>query len=307
MATPIQIEWLNQNSLRNYPIEENRRKRPDGGSSGYFLDSLSLPNDFLVDFTFSIPAESAFNMFLSRLSLVGSSVILSFSIGNVEVASVEIDVSAHTSYSGYRIYGKGEYEGCNGYVVIGTFETLRSIYPDGYYSFSESETKLETRCIRPSLRHIRSMSTYDPMTGYVTKKLFGNIKLVAGSNIRFRYESGTNTIWIDADSDAYNESCDCDGKRRVVKSINGVSLANVQIVGDDCVSVSTSNNKIVISDSCSKPCCGCAELDLVNGKLKDLETAIASINVYASNLDEKINTFRQNYIASDRCEYGVVN
>jgi hypothetical protein len=63
----------------------------------------------------------------------------------------------------------------------------------------------------------------------------------------------------------------------------------VEIVGDGrCVEVTTSGNRIIIRDTCSEPCCGCPELELITQRLELQESVLRRVEEYALQLQDKI-------------------
>lgn len=296
MADERQTEWLNQNALRNYPFRENAQRRPHL-SDGSLL--APLPNRVVVDFVMTVGSEVSTDVYLRKLALVGDSLTFVFGSGDEDCATVHVDMSGHAPNKGYGFSGTGEYADARGCLVVGDLTGLSDELPDGVYDFSEEETLFEHRCVRPSVRRVSSISLQDPNTGYASKKLRGNVKLIAGQNVYLRFDADLNAIWIGADGNSgYNETCDCGGETSV-KTLNGISVENITLVGDDCVSVSTSGNTIRISDKCSKPCCGCAEIDFINEKIIQLNTALRKLDSYAGVLDTRLAELRASYVQSD--------
>jgi len=60
--------------------------------------------------------------------------------------------------------------------------------------------------------------------------------------------------------------------------------------------VETSGNKIIISDNCSAPCCGCPELEFITDSLKVLDSTISNLESYSQQLAERISNFVTNFI-----------
>lgn len=298
MADVHQVEWLNQNALRNYPIRENAQRRPSL-PDGTLLTDLALPTYVITDFVMSVPSEAPTDVYVSKLVIVGDAMTFVFSSGDGVVASVYVDRSSHKPNTGYRFSGTGSLEGSVGCLVVGNLSSLSDDLPDGVYNYAEAETVFEYRCVRPSAAGVASLSIENTVTGYRSKKLRGDVKLVAGTNISLKYDPEDNAIWINADGNAgYNDKCDC-GTETTVKTINGISVENVTLIGDDCVSVTTVGNTLKISDTCSKPCCGCAEIDFINEKIAQMNTAVRKLDSYAGVLDTRITELKSAYVQTD--------
>lgn len=298
MPGTSQIEWLNQNSLRNYPIRENANRLPTI-EGVYDTSMFVLPNYVVVDFVMSLSSELSNEIYISRMSLVNGSITFVISGELGLVSTVFVDGKTHSPNSTYQFAGVNEYAGSRGAIVIGDISNLSDDLPDGVYEYSKENTLFETRCVRPSIRNVASLAIYDTMSGYRSKKLRGDVKLIAGNNVSLKYDAEKNAVWISADSNAgYNDACDC-GSETTVKTINGLSVENVVLEGDDCVDVRTDNGVITISDKCSKPCCGCAELDFINDKISILNTALMKLDTFANTIDRRITELRTYYDLSD--------
>lgn len=294
MADVIQLEWLNQNSLRNYPIRENAQRRPSL-NDGTLVDEYAIPNYLITDFVMTIDNESSSALYIMKMILSNSA--LTFIIGSEGdvAATVSVDLTTHKTNDSYTFRGLNSYASAIGCMVVGDTARLREDIPDGVYSYTYTETCFEYRCVRPAIRRVSSLCIYDDQTGYSTKQLYGKVRLIAGDNIILRYDEENNGIRIDADSSKkYNEECEC-GAETTVKTINGLSVENVTLVGDDCISVTTDGTVIKISDTCSKPCCGCAEMNFLNEKLSQLNTAVNKLENYADALDSRISELHSAY------------
>lgn len=298
MSDTIQLEWLNQNALRNYPFLENARRRPVF-PDGSVVDELAIPNYLITDFIMTVAGSKSTELYLKKMAIVGDSLTFVIGCAGETVASVYVDAASHTTNKGYQFSGINDYDGARGCIVIGDITRLRDDIPDGVYNYSESETSFEYRCVRPSLRGVSSLCVHDPVTDHSTKRLYGDVRLVAGDNVYLKYDEAANSIIINADSnEQYNDACRC-GQNTRVMSVNGISVNDVTILGDDCVSVTKNGSIIQISDKCSKPCCGCAELDFINTKIAQLNTAINKLDVYSVTLGDKILELQNSYVQSD--------
>jgi hypothetical protein len=160
------------------------------------------------------------------------------------------------------------------------------------------------------------------ISGPVDIKLqVGDIKLIAGTNMRIRYvpltivENGVEKacpgIRFDAISgENLNEECECDTvvkKPSCIQTINGVApdnSGNINIIGDSCIEISdatkTESGFIMIVDNCSKPCCGCAELQYLTGNIKLLESTLDRLNATTDQVQTRIENFYLNFIQTVR-------
>jgi hypothetical protein len=294
-ASVIATEWQNQNSLRNYPFREDCGLRPNDSAGNLIQNGFRLPNHLLVDMVVGVSsAPYDPTAYLKRMSVVDGSVTLVFADRQGADA---FTVGATLGESVKELSGVGSFADARGAVVFGDLERFFSDVPDGLYVFSMSETLVEPTCIRPSAAGVRSIAAVDA-SGYRTEGLQGDVNLIAGDNVHIRYDESDNALVISADPDSgYTDGCDCDESgMRYVRSINGIMTEDVRIVGDDCVDVTTDGGIIRISDTCSKPCCGCAETAFINQTINDLQASVNTLTDNADILAERITNFVNSFL-----------
>ena len=301
-SNPIATGWLNENSLRDYPIHEGCGLRPNDSTGTLVENGWRVPNCLLVDMSVSI-SGSNFDPFLymGQLSVVGGGVTLVFCDRNGDrVMSVFASLSDHVKNSAYQVAGTGSFSDARGVVCIGDLESFFEQTPDGVYEFSPEESRIEPSCIRPSVTGVRLLRAIDA-SGFTSYSLSGDVNLVAGDNIRFDYDQASNSLQISADPNSgYSEKCDCgETGQKFVRSINGVAVENVNIVGDgECVEVSASDGVITLVDKCSKPCCGCAETAFINQTINNLQTSVNTLTGNVSSLGDRLSAFVDSYVLS---------
>lgn len=293
-----QVEWLNQNAGRAYPIQEDMGRAPTS-SGGGLLPGIQLPNYVLVDAVFTVPGDPSTRVYLAQLSYAGTVLSLVFrTVAGATLTALAVDLSSHKPNTPYSVSGIGDLQDCRGWVTIGDLSRLPADLPQGLYLFGAGQTLLEARTTRPAIRGVRSLRIQNGAT--VSPSLTGNVNLVAGPNISFQYRSDLNAILVSAIPNAgYREACPCQDNlaASLVQTINGIPLKDVTIVGDgECVQVTTSGNTITITDICSKPCCGCPELDFLNQTVDVINSSLTRLEQYSQQLNERITTFTSNYI-----------
>lgn len=298
MATSvIAVEWLNQNAQRNYPFREDCALRPNDSAGSLIEDGWRVPNYLVTDFVLGVNGSDYDpNIYLKRLSVVNRTLTLTFSDTDGNDA---ITLSAVEGERYKPVAGVGKFESARGMVCLGDLTRFFDETPDGLYSFALEESLIEPTCIRPSAAGVSSLSI-ESANGYSTKGLRGDVKLVASDNINLKYDIRKNAIIISADPNSgYSPGCTCDDEEgRIVRSINGIRTQDVIIVGDDCVKVETDSEQgiIRITDSCSKPCCGCAETAFINQSINDLQSSVTTLTNNASILSDRITEFVNNYL-----------
>jgi hypothetical protein len=294
--------WLNQNSQRTYPFAEDSRLRPtlDGVPSEDYRFPLGGVLDLMLE---TSKPDDVRSVYMSTFTLAGGVATIAFS----DVASRELLASASCTrtddtYTPVNFTGFGKHDDIRGTVVFGEFSKVYDKLPDGIYSFEPEETTFEARCVRPSVPCVSGVFVTKAYGDMESSRLRGDVALIAGRNVHLDYDEADNAIIISADSRYdYNDKCDCgDADRNPVVTINGISADDVVIEGDDCVNVEVSDGRIKISDTCSKPCCGCAELTFLNEKSNLLTTALGKLENYSNNLENRLNEFVMNALLSER-------
>lgn len=301
-TNPIATGWLNENALREYPFHEGMGLRPNDTAGTVVMSGWSLPNCLLVDMSIAVDGSN-FDpfLYLGQLSVVGGSVTLVFCDRNGNrVMSVFVSSDSHEKNASYQVAGSGSFADARGVVCIGDLDEFFSSTPDGLYEFSQEEAQIEPTCIKPSAIGVKTLRAVDA-SGYTSVGLTGDVNLVAGENIRFDYNPDTNSLWISADPNSgYTDACDCadNGQQHIVRSVNGIQVENVNIVGDECMQVSTDNGIIQLSDTCAKPCCGCAETAFINQTINDLQTSVNTLAGNVASLGGRLQTFVTSYVLS---------
>ena len=300
---PIATGWLNENALREYPFHEGCGLRPNDSAGSLVESGWSVPNSLLVDMSLSVDGSNYDPfLYLGQMSVVGSSVTMVFcDRSGARVVVLYADAGTHSENTAYQVSGTGSFLGARGVVCIGDMNDFLERTPEGVYNFSSSETQIEPTCIRPSIVGVRSIRSVDGV-GYSSQMLSGDVKLIAGRNIRLDYSPDDNAIWISADPNSgYSDKCDCgEAESKTVRSINGIAVEDVKIVGDDCVNVDTDTGSgvITITDTCAKPCCGCAETIFINQTINDLQTSVNTLEGNVSSLGDRLLTFVNSYVLS---------
>lgn len=300
MPAIVYEEWLNQNAYRAYPFAENSQRYPVD-QTGTLIEDAQLPNYVIVDFVFAMPGAVDARLYLSQFAIVGNllSLVFAETLTGSNVTTVAVDLNTHTANQGYLLVGMGDWSDGRGRVVIGDLRNLATDLADGLYTYAADQTTLEACVVRPTVRGVRSLQIQNGDN--LSELISGNIKLVAGSNVSLTYDSTNNAIWIHAVANAdYQQPCDCaddSAQTNVVRTLNGIPLADAVLEGDgSCIRVETSGNRIVISDICSEPCCGCPELQYLTESLKIMDMSLSKLEEYSQRLAQQIEDFRTNYV-----------
>lgn len=321
MPASWNIEWLNLNGNRRYPFKEDMRLIPIVEEEEQ--SDIIFPNYAIVDAIFVLPSTSNVDtrVYMNSYSYTQSYLSLSFADqDNIKVGEVTINLASHiTNTSYYLSAGNAKYLDAVSKVVIGQLSTLSADLPTGIFSFNIEGTELEARTVRPDIRGVHALQLMQGQS--LSNLIYGDIKLVAGTNIRLRYvpvdiiENGINKrypgIRIDAISaEGLDEECVCDTlatKYDCIRTINGVwadPQGNINIIGDDCIHIpapgEADSGFILITDNCSRPCCGCAELEYLTTNIKLLESTLDRLNSRTDQVQTAQQNFYTNYLQTVR-------
>lgn len=298
MATSI--EWLNSNANRAYPFREDSTLRDTTGS-------IVIPNNMIVDLCLVVPANFDDLVYLSRLVYSGPTLEIALAIdGGAEFASLTINLDTHVTNAGYNISGTGEMADVRGRICFGDLSALSTQLVQGVFSFFPSATTFEARAVRPDLRGVRSIRIVKA-DGSVSEPLFGTVNMVEGSNIRLTYVPATGSmphgIRIDSLATDLEEECECNQAQvrpKPIKTINGVAADSggnlIFEPLEQCMEIAASGNKITFKDKCSKPCCGCTELEFITQQMEMLKTSINTLKTNLAQLSAAETNFYTNVL-----------
>ena len=289
-------EWLNTNAYRAYPFKE------DTSVQSINDVGISLPKYLFVDFVLTVAGSQDIVIQLTQLAYVGGFLTAVFTekITNEPVTTVSVNIATHTPNMAYALVGQGNYEDARGKVVLGLLDQLATDLPEGIYTFA---TELESCTIRPDIRGVRSLQV--GAGGNLSDYISGVVKLLEGTNVKLTYMPAFNGVRIDAISgEGLNETTSCDDAYELpqpIRYINGINAPDVEIIGDGkCVEVTTSGNKIIISDKCSQPCCGCPELEFITSNLELLQSTLGRLESFETLLQDRITNLVMVMLANEK-------
>lgn len=309
------LEWGDHNTERAFPLTVEATKQDTSGT-------FTLPDDFLVDLRLAVGIGSNWEPHKFFLKSLGNySTGFSLSIGyddgsssGLLVASASIARSAYQPYEYYRLSGLGDFIDAHGFVQLGKLDGIDQ-QPGGQFQFDPAGGALETDTIQPQIRTLQSLTVVNGTTA--SEKLYGDIELVAGRNMRITVVNvgGVNQIVFDAiEGEGLNEECVCEGDPEAVPitTINGVpgtSDGDFTLLGNNCLEIEPITNGLRLKDVCSEPCCGCEELETVTAQLEQfykqattLDNFLAELLARTSQMDQLVLGSRLNDRGCNTCE-----
>ena len=237
MAKINNVEWLNENSNRNYPLKEGASR---------IGDSITLPRDFLVDAQITGGTLGEY-YYVSEVNTNNGiiTVLINDFMGN-QALSFEIDSSTHLKNKRYTPETRFQPE-MNGKIVVGEVqEVLDTLGHVGGSSFSGVATQMEETVV----------TTTDSDVRVTSNSADGNATLLRG-DVGFRGESGilitqdesTNDIVVGFEDPTVPSDCECPPNFPDIKALNGQPpdcSGNFNICGEGVITIKTEGNTICV-------------------------------------------------------------
>jgi len=307
------VQWLNQNSQRSYPVTDWATKKDKTGT-------VELPDDFIVALYFpvhaglSVEPEKFFIKFLGVYP-TGYNIGIGYDTGALDpplVASVNIARDLHVENRSYALAGSDDFDDSVGKIAIGKLDNV-DMLPPGQYEFEPAAATLETDAIWPMIRGISSLTVVNGSD--ISPRLYGDIELVAGNNMRIvanQIEGAAPEVVFSAiDGEGLNEDCACDeeGEGPCIRFINGIPPlpdGNFRIVGDKCMEVNPIEHGLQFRDQCSEPCCGCEELEALARQIDRFADGVLTLQNFASNLGSEVTQMSQVVLGSRLSDQGCI-
>lgn len=301
MPLNINRDWLNLNGQRRYPLA--------GDATRVDLTAgFTIPDDFLVEL--QLPVHAGLDVDPGRFFVLGVGAYASgYSLtvgyqpatgGAVAAATALVPAAGFARNGVYALGGIAPFDDTFGKVVIGRLDSI-ALQPPGSWTFDLDATRLDPDAIRPIIRGVSSLVAVNGAQRSV--RLQGDVALIAGANCQLdvveadgqdplvvvNFLEGAGTV----------TPCECAGdvsQPVPIATINGLgpdASGAFSIVGSDCLQVQAIPGGVRLVDVCSKPCCGCAELDQIVQTLRQLDQQRATVQEFVSRLQVAVDTMDQ--------------
>lgn len=288
------LPWLVQNSQRHYPISEDASATDSTGS-------FTVPDQLLLELNLSVPAGLDLEpdrFFIGQLNVFagGFTLTVSYDDGTSSppgVATAVVPFSGHTENNSYAMPGVGEFQDLVGRVTVGRLDELQAL-PAGSYVFGPEAGRIDPDCVRPQLRGVTSIVLVNGNDR--SERLYGDIELEAGTNIRLSVSSATGlptVIRFDAVSgEGLSDDCGCgDTSGPPIRTINDVrptASGDFTLRGDACVEIDPITNGLQLRDVCSAPCATCKDLEVITQDLANLFAGAANLTNFVNRLEARV-------------------
>ena len=308
-----QLEWLNHNSQRAYPLADDATQQDATGT-------FSLPQDFIVELELSIHAghnvdPAAFFIMNVACYAAGYSIVVGYNASNgaIPVATALITAAAMTKRNvPFRLGGLGNFLDATGHVTIGTLDSI-SQQPSGQWTLTYEGGRLEQDALLPNIRNITSIQVQNGTE--LSDRIYGDVILQAGTNYRITpvLEEGMDAVLIlDAISGAgLSKDCICvnnalDSCIRTIDRIGPTPDGDFTILGNDCLQVQPIANGVQLVDTCSQPCCGCKELETVTAALAQFGAQATTLENFLVSLEARVTQMDQVVLGSTLGDRGCI-
>ncbi len=293
----INVELLNQNAMRSYPLSDEVTERD---TTGGFI----LPRDLLVDF--SMPLDVNLDVdttlfYVSEVAVYGTGVTITVrhSTSGV-VGSVAVASSSHTINKTYYLPGQGVFDGMMGKVTIGDIgQTLAAA---GVYAFALTDTRVLPQLFQFDVRGVTSLRVLNGTED--SGPVYGTLDLANGRNVRLRVEDTDpddfpddptrKTIYIDAlMREGLNEECGCEGEVtpppfiRTINDVPPLADGSFFLLGDACIKFDETGSAgaLQVRDECSQPCCSSRELQVIEDDLNGLNLDVRTQRAFMDRIE----------------------
>jgi hypothetical protein len=298
MAAIDNLDFLNLNSLRNYPLKEGVSRI---SSNGLF----TIPNDFIVDAQFAVSNDVIKQLYISKIANFVTTITLEISDDSSALVGLfTIDTSVHTQNKVYVMVPSASYAGGNAQLVIDTLDSINKC-PSGIFSFTLATTEFETRTVIPSLNGISRLIFTNASGNSFT--LTGDINIKARTNLKFKLDSG-NTVILDAGENIGLNTI-CANTHNCIKTINGIGGDvddDFTLAFSDCAVLNPipSGTGLLLEDVCCKPCVGCSDISTLTTRLITAEDSLVTLRQYYTDLQVLFQEFKTTVTYSCNCPPG---
>jgi len=298
MSAIIGTEWLNSNSLRNYPLSQLATQQANNSS-------FEIPDELFVDMKLAVPYIAGLKpagFYISSITVYPQGFV--FELGyDGDFQAPGIAVSSPIAFAGFTqntsvaikgISSSSSYDFSQilGVAIIGDVTKLQGAV--GTLTFNLAGSRLESTVVSFGLKRISGIRVVN--SGFTTPVLSGQISLQSGSNHSIIVNSSANYSSLQKnaiDGGGLAEICDCNDIElspciKTINNIGGDAQGNINIVNGDCIAITSTANGISISDTCAKPCCGCNELQVVVTDTQNLNNRLTELALQITQLASSV-------------------
>ena len=290
------LEWLNHNSQRSYPIADWANRECNLSSD------IKLPNDFILALSLSV--NSSHNIEIDKFYIKAIAVMDKCCSITIGYAEGELDVAEITIYTEslqdtYAFTGIDNFDDVKGYIGINKNSIIFAEL-SGYFTFDYESTAIEPDCIRNTSKMLSGIQI--DTGNRKSNRMYGRRTFFSGDNFNIDAvtEGDTTTITFNAidssvkkqlNGEEEEEECMPNfAKKKPILSINGVKPdkdGNIEIEGLNSAVIRKVGNGIKVEDAFAEPCCQCDDLNALYDKLNELIAKYRPMQALASDIDTR--------------------
>lgn len=286
------LDWLNSNSVRNYPIKDGLGRVSDNGL-------FTIPNNLIVDLSLcSSQAGDSPTLYVSRISVSNVSLLIEVSVAGYGVFGTFQTNLPFNDYNIDVVLTAGvAFPTATGVITLGSSDDLQSL-PSGDFTFSATNTALLMRVFSPAVAGVSWISFNDTKGNSIKKT--GYVRIRGNNNLQFREVAGV--VYLDA-GEGLGLNKICADIPTPILTINGVGPddnGNFTLINGNCISIDDEQYGLLLANPCGQTCLGCDAIDTLTTQTNSLEAGILDLRAFASNLQNVI-TQATNLITIPRC------
>lgn len=295
----MNLDFLNLNSLRNYPIQDDLSRVSDDGQ-------FTIPNSLIVDMSVCPPQTGDAlivvgdvpQLYISRIVSGSANLVIEISVNGYGVfGTFQTVLSSISENTDVALTPGSLFPSATGIITIGSIADLTNL-PYGNFTFSYPNTGLLMRVFSPNNSGVSWINFSDAQGNSAV--LTGNIELIGNSNIQFRTVSGI--VYIDA-GEGLGLNKTCTTVPEPILTINGVgpdSNGNFTLIGSNCVNIADASFGVLLTNPCGQPCLGCDAIDTLTTQVNSLESSVLNLKTFVDGLQNVI-TQATNLISLPKC------
>jgi hypothetical protein len=289
-------EFTEHNALRSYPFANGTSRRPTIGTNDF-----QIPNDFIVGAVISVTANPTVIhpdcFFLQRLSAYPHGYTLTIAYRKYEDDTNFTDISVaratilvtefENKFTIIPLVPLTDFYGIQGHVTIGNVTNIQTLL-SGEWLFDLTSARFDVDIVRFIPRCISNITVTNPDGSF--PKIYGEVELVAGKNVRFNQVLDNDTTRIVINVEREYPPVEPDSPIYTINGIEPNVNGNFDIVtGSECLEITDGLNRIELSEGCCTPCCGCDELSTLTDAINTAALAISNIQQYQQTLSLQLS------------------
>lgn len=271
------LDFLNLNSLRSFPIRENLTRISTDGL-------FQIPDNFMVDLTLSLGGSVEERYYIGKITNRSDYIeVWVYDEDNSDVGVFTVPIDGFLPNKDVYLVASDSYPGAVGRLTVFSLDGMTEAAA-GTFSFTLATAELEMRTVVPAFTGVSRVQLTD---GTRTFNYTGNVTMTFGSNLRIR--EGTGIIIDAGEGLGLNKECNDTGV--AIKSINGVvpdSDGAFTLVPSECAVFEAIEFGLLFKDGCSQPCQGCEELEQLTARSIATEADILVIRNVVDNLQQQL-------------------